>query len=73
MIFFIHCENLYVKFKHKNALKCHYCGFLSEILTQSGFMLESRKIGTSELCERLQNEIKDYEAFLRDELEIYKM
>lgn len=36
-------------------------------------MLESRKIGTNELCERLQNKLKDYEAFLRDELEIYKM
>ena len=66
-----------MKFRRKNALKCHYCGFLSEIPTQcpncAGFMLESHKIGTSELCERLQNERKDYEAFLRDELEIYKM
>ena len=47
--------------KDKNALKCHYCGFLSEIPTQcpncAGFMLEARKIGTSELCERLQNEL----------------
>ena len=47
--------------KDKNALKCHYCGFLSEIPTQcpncTGFMLEARKIGTSELCERLQNEL----------------
>ena len=47
--------------KDKNALKCHYCGFLSEIPAQcpncAGFMLEARKIGTSELCERLQDEL----------------
>ena len=47
--------------KDKAALKCHYCGFLSEIAKScpncEGFMLEARKMGTSELCELLQTEL----------------
>ncbi len=49
--------------KDKAALKCHYCGFLSEIVKLcpncEGFMLEAQKIGTSELCERLYDELAD--------------
>lgn len=47
--------------KDKNALKCHYCGFAQGIAQTcphcGGSMLEAQKIGTSELCERLQNEL----------------
>lgn len=47
--------------KDKSALKCHYCGFLSEIHKScpycDGTLLEAKKMGTSELCERLQNEL----------------
>lgn len=47
--------------KDKNALKCHYCGFAQSI-NQScpncgGTLLEAQKIGTSELCERLNAEL----------------
>ncbi len=47
--------------KDKAALKCHYCGFLSEISKScpncGGTMLEAKKIGTSELCELLEKEL----------------
>ena len=47
--------------KDKAALKCHYCGFLSEIAKScphcEALMLEARKMGTSELCELLQTEL----------------
>lgn len=47
--------------KDKNALKCHYCGFMQRI-NQScpncqNPMLEAQKMGTSELCERLKDEL----------------
>lgn len=47
--------------KNKNALKCHYCGFMQRVNQTcpycEGLMLRAEKIGTSELCERLNNEL----------------
>ena len=47
--------------KDKNALKCHYCGYAQGVAqicpSCGGSLLEARKIGTSELCERLHAEL----------------
>lgn len=47
--------------KDKNALKCHYCGFTQRINQSCPHcqnpMLEARKMGTSELCKRLKDEL----------------
>lgn len=52
--------------KKKNALKCHYCGFTKEIdklcPNCADSMLEARKMGTAELCEMLEKELKDFNA-----------
>jgi len=50
--------------KNKNALKCHYCGFAKNVdqfcPSCGGTMLEAKKMGTAELCERLEEALKNY-------------
>lgn len=45
--------------KAKKILRCHYCNFAKAIDEScpscKGVLLEAKKIGTAELCERLQN------------------
>ncbi|EOG2575410.1 primosomal protein N' [Campylobacter upsaliensis] len=60
--------------KKKKMLKCHYCNF-STIINFScpncnGTMLEAKKMGTSELCELLQNTFSKAKIakFDRDEI-----
>lgn len=47
--------------KKKNALKCHYCGFMQRIPQNcpscNGAILEAKKMGTAELTERLYTEL----------------
>ncbi len=52
--------------KKKNILKCHYCGFVKSIDKNcpscNASMLEARKMGTAELCDLLEKELKDFNA-----------
>lgn len=54
--------------KDKNALKCHYCGFAKEIdkscPTCNNHLLQAQKIGTAELCDMLEKELKDFKAVI---------
>ncbi|KAA6230352.1 primosomal protein N' [Campylobacter sp. LR264d] len=50
--------------KRDKVLKCHYCGFMKSIDSTCpscrGIMLEGQKIGTAELCERLEKELSEF-------------
>ncbi|MBS4268541.1 primosomal protein N' [Campylobacter vulpis] len=60
--------------KKKKMLKCHYCNFSAAIHSScpscNGTMLEAQKMGTSELCELLQNAFSEAKIakFDRDEI-----
>ncbi|WP_270982546.1 primosomal protein N' [Campylobacter helveticus] len=60
--------------KKKKLLKCHYCNFSTPIYSScpncNGTMLEAKKMGTSELCELLQNSFSEAKIakFDRDEI-----
>ncbi len=55
--------------KKKNILKCHYCNFTKEIDKKcpscNAIMFEAKKMGTAELCERLEKEFDKYNAVIK--------
>ncbi|MCR6583240.1 primosomal protein N' [Campylobacter insulaenigrae] len=55
--------------KKKNILKCHYCNFIKEIDKKcpscDTIMLEAKKMGTAELCERLEKEFSEYNIVIK--------